>query len=349
MKNPLNALTATRAIAALVVVVHHYGYKVFPFNQAGGFFRNGHLAVSYFFVLSGFIMYAVYGNREIDASIFLKRRLARIYPVYLLASLFMVLSLLVLHATGNGGGALMNKDAVIGELLGVFFLQTFIPRYALTLNFPAWSLSVEMFFYLMFPMLAVLLRRNLNWFLGLAITLFTGAMLTQLLLITPAAANSWIENALSFHPFIHLNQFLIGMLGGYCYRNGRIWRDDGWGRALPVVFFALIILVTIYKPEGLLMHTGLMAPLFVLLIMSIAQGGPYLLRGRWLVFLGEISYGVYILQVPVHSAAMFVNSRWLGIGDAPFFYCYVVALIGIAWLCYYLVERPVRRWLVGEK
>ena len=98
---PINSLTATRGFAALLVVVFHYGCTVFPFNQAEHFFRNGNLAVNYFFVLSGFVMYSAYSQRQITYGYFIRRRFARIYPAYLLAVLLAVVPVLVNWPAGR--------------------------------------------------------------------------------------------------------------------------------------------------------------------------------------------------------------------------------------------------------
>jgi peptidoglycan/LPS O-acetylase OafA/YrhL len=86
----LDQLTFTRFIAAISIVVFHYGRNVFPFDMDGikFLFRQANVGVSYFFILSGFIMVIAYGNRgKIEYVDYLKRRFARIYPVYFLAIL----------------------------------------------------------------------------------------------------------------------------------------------------------------------------------------------------------------------------------------------------------------------
>src|ERR1700754_1373119 len=86
----LNQLTFTRFLAALAIVVYHAKASVWPFNMAGLYsvFSKANSGVSYFFILSGFVMIIAYGSREqdrIDAREYYVNRLARIYPVYLLA------------------------------------------------------------------------------------------------------------------------------------------------------------------------------------------------------------------------------------------------------------------------
>src|SRR5436190_9360336 len=93
MKPQINALTATRAFAAIMVFIHHYGYNLFPFSLCEKLFHSGNIAVSYFFVLSGFVLYISYREKDISYLDYLKRRVARIAPVYWLAlALFVMFS-----------------------------------------------------------------------------------------------------------------------------------------------------------------------------------------------------------------------------------------------------------------
>ena len=140
MKYRVNALTATRAVAALMVVIHHFGGSVFPFNKLPAIFRNGNIAVSYFFVLSGFVLFISYYRQQPAYGNYIKRRIGRIVPVYLLALLLSIsLAFGFDHYTLSGESV---KQVVFSTLL----LQAFIPSYPLTLNGPGWTISVEMFF-----------------------------------------------------------------------------------------------------------------------------------------------------------------------------------------------------------
>lgn len=84
----IEQLTFTRFIAAIAIVIFHFGKESYLFNSdyVSFIFRQAHLGVSYFFILSGFVMIIAYGNKKnINFIEYIKNRLARIYPVYLLA------------------------------------------------------------------------------------------------------------------------------------------------------------------------------------------------------------------------------------------------------------------------
>jgi peptidoglycan/LPS O-acetylase OafA/YrhL len=145
-------LNALRFLAAILVVVFHFGRWSQPFNTSlSGYSMTMNLAVSFFFVLSGFIMVIIYKNLKTFSWSglwsFYKKRARRIFPLYIIALILVsVECFLIKNVTPQGFSLKYFFE-------NLFFLQSWIPKDALTLNFPGWSLSVEMFFYLLFPFL----------------------------------------------------------------------------------------------------------------------------------------------------------------------------------------------------
>ena len=140
----IEQLTFTRFIAAIAIVIYHFGKycSIFNNDSVNEIFRNSNLAVSYFFTLSGFVMIIAYSRRgKIKWIDYYKNRFARIYPVYLLAIIAMVIS------TKIGS---VNLDDLA---YNIFMIQSWIPEKALSINYAGWSLSVELFFYMLFPFL----------------------------------------------------------------------------------------------------------------------------------------------------------------------------------------------------
>ena len=102
------------------------------------------MGVSYFFILSGFVMVIAYKDKvKIEYGDYIKRRFARIYPVYGLAILILLAYWLALKKPIDYKGLFLNLT----------LLQSWIPGYALSFNGTGWSLAVEMFFYFTFPFL----------------------------------------------------------------------------------------------------------------------------------------------------------------------------------------------------
>ena len=121
---------------------------------------HGFIAVSFFFVLSGFVLTYSYsgsdGRMRGTRSAFYLARFARIYPAYLLAAIAAIpLFFLALRQVHTLAGTLMRVAA--GGTLVAALVQSWLPRTANYLNSPAWSLSVEAFFYLLFPLILPLI------------------------------------------------------------------------------------------------------------------------------------------------------------------------------------------------
>lgn len=335
MKFKVNSLTSTRAFAAILVVIHHFGRDVFPFKKFPGFFSNGNLAVSYFFVLSGFVLYNVYAYKDISYKDFIVKRIARIAPVYYLALLLFISLPILLHQLPAG----FTKQLCFH----ILFLQAYIPGYALTLNGPAWTLSAEMFFYLLFPVLLLFQQKNKKTFILSLITLF----------ICSQAIHLWYANhkyllsddnidLVYFNPLIHINQFMIGMMGAAIYNDTK---HKAHYRFMPVLWMLILYVLVAFRPENLSYQTGLIAPVFMLFIISIAKNDPPVLNIKPLVLLGEISYGIYILQAPVFSCLDHINSKYFQLRWGYFFYTALLLLILISLLSYYLIEMPLRKWM----
>lgn len=337
MKVRIDALTSTRAFAALVVFVFHFGRYVEPLRRALWFFNNGNIAVSYFFVLSGFVLYIAHDKEELRYGSFMKKRLARIAPVYLLALvMYMCVSFFV-----KGGS--VTGDTYKQLAASALFVQAYIPQYALQLNSPAWSLSVEMFFYLLFPFFLFFIRKDSKLFLIFAVVLF---VVTQAVFFTFFGRNAGDQVNWCFfmyNPVMHLSQFLLGMAGGHFFM-GRAARTH---YLVPLsLFFVMVVLLT-FRPPWLYYDVGLLAPLFLAFIVSVAFSSPAFLRIRPLVFLGEISYGIYILQMPVWDFSNWLNDKYWKIPEQPFFFIALSFLILFAALVYYLFEKPTRKLILS--
>ncbi len=136
-------LTVTRFFAALTIIFFRFGRSIYPLNQIGPFIFAGPVWVTFFFVLSGFVMTIAYP--QVETFGYWKARLARIYPMYVLA---LLLFLIITTAT-NGW---WDWHSVV---LHLDLLQAWVPAEALGLNSPAWAVSVEAFLYICFPLLTM--------------------------------------------------------------------------------------------------------------------------------------------------------------------------------------------------
>jgi len=204
----IEQLTFTRFIAAISIVIFHYGSGSFLFNNeyVSFIFKKAYVGVSYFFVLSGFVMIIAYGNRKkIKFIEYLKNRLARIYPVYFLAILLILCV------------KLFKNINYYNLFLNLFMIQSWVPEKALTLNIPGWTLSIELFFYVSFPFLFnhFYSKKNLNS-LAIWIILFwaTSQIFCHLMINGSIKLSYYSIKDIQYFPLMHFNEFLIGNLTG---------------------------------------------------------------------------------------------------------------------------------------
>ena len=162
-------------------------------------------------------------------------------------------------------------------------------------------------------------------------------------------ANDAIHHALMYHPLVYWPVFLMGMLTFRCLDSipgNRIVSPLHMG-ALSVMAMGLIALLSYWADEywNYSIHVGMLAPLYGALIYSLREPRNWiarLLSVRWLHYLGEASYSVYILQLPVYGL-------WLYAGLVPasegwLFYLYLTSLLAVSSMLFRWFETPLRRW-----
>jgi peptidoglycan/LPS O-acetylase OafA/YrhL len=352
----LDQLTFTRFLAALSVVFFHYGEKVFPasIDWINPVVTAGPIAVSYFFVLSGFIMAIAYykpNNPSLGFSStrYWLARFARIYPVYFLALLMMIL------AKKQGQG---SDITAIG--LSVSMLQAWIPSYPLMLNAPGWSLSVEAFFYLLFPLLIFWVKQDSlkNLVMVSSILWIATQFLHMLLLNSPDYEPfSKLHDVIFYNPLLHLSTFLIGLSAGVALKQGKLnyWAETSVNNKALLISLAMIVLLLIIREPFIHLTSwrvdytnGLIAPLFLTFIVLLSLNKSSLtqhLQHKGLLLLGEASFSLYILQKPVHGIYEKMVGHWLNIDSDIYFYGFVIVLTLLAVISFKYFETPLRHFI----
>ncbi|MEO6327606.1 MAG: acyltransferase [Ginsengibacter sp.] len=335
----LPQLTFTRFIAAICIVIFHFKATAFPFNMysVDNFVKYFNVSVSYFFALSGFIL-VISGSDKINYKKFYINRFARIYPLYLFA---LLLTLLLIY------NARTPKDTLSFDkiFLSAFLIQSWFKKYALVYNFPAWSLSAEAFFYLIFP-IVIFYFRNISLKTEIMIVGTFWVIMQTIVIVMLSNGNDYI----TAHPIFHLSTFLSGVTAGKLFR-------DNWyllKRKLNKLGFILLILIVglmflIYSKNVFFSawySNGLLAPVFILFIYIVALGENKiftLLKSKPLQYLGEISYGIYILQIPVAIAVYGIVDRTVKLSPTSTFYFYVLILIITSAITHECIEKPFRK------
>ncbi|MBO0592581.1 acyltransferase [Cellulophaga sp. E16_2] len=340
----LDQLTFSRFIAAIAVVIYHYGLEVYPFNLTPiqHLFQQGNIAVSYFFMLSGFIMIIAYHHyKEIDFLAYIKKRFARIYPVYFLALIFVLAFKIYYH-----------KESELGNLfLNLTMLQSWIPGKALSFNYPAWSLAVEFFFYALFPYVFNTYYSKIS-FKKLIIPIVSIFSISQLLFHWGIYSEYYEGYPSKFHDFLfyfppmHLAEFLIGNLAGLYFI--KVFLNKRKNYDLVIMLLLCLVPLAIYYNSTLNFHNGLLAILFIPLILLISANTGFITtfsKYKPLVFLGEISYGIYILQSPIFAwTKAFLKDNQIT-NETSKFYIATLVLILCSALCFIYIETPLRKIL----
>jgi peptidoglycan/LPS O-acetylase OafA/YrhL len=349
-RRQIRALTGIRFFAALdVVLFHTSGWADWSGGVLRGIVSSGYVAVSLFFVLSGFILAYTYGQRGIERREFYVARFARIYPVYALGLVLAAPFFVRDHVRAHALGSMLGRGAAVTTLL-----QAHVPSWALAWNPPAWSLSVEAFFYLLFPwLLPPLLQCSRTTARVIAIAAWLGSMgLIGAYLAwsgdapTYASEGTWLD-AVRYGPIARVPELVVGIVLG---------RELLEGARLPEIAGGLSVMATLgalalapWLPY-LLIHNGLFVPLFALVILSLATHEGRLARALGsapLVALGDASYALYILHVPFF---MIVRSTTKALAPAlietgTFRALYVVLAVVLSLVTFRAVEVPLRSLL----
>ena len=338
----LDSLTGLRFFAALAVfAVHLEGAFYFrsPYPAAIHAFIQGPTGVSFFFVLSGFVL--AWSHRAGDtASAFVRRRLARIGPLHVVTWGIMGVILVALASRPSAGPAAAS----------LALLTPWVPSYSahLVMNIPSWSLGCELFFYLVFPVLyprlaATSWRRR--WMVvgaGLAVVLLLAA------LCAPAAEGSTRLWLLYYFPPTRLIEFVIGIVLALELLDGRLPRIPlTVAGTLAVGAFA----AAGWVPSSWRQVAVTLVP-FAVLIVAAAQadvaGSPSLLRRRPVVMLGVWSFAFYMVHWPVLTVVAHLDTRELGVRSALAVGVGSLLLTtGASGVLHRLVERPLEAWLRG--
>lgn len=356
MRPNIPSLTSLRFFAALFVVIFHV--KVSDIERSYSFFPEGvssfgYEAVTFFFVLSGFILTYVHIGAEssiqhlnVSTRSFLVSRLARILPAYFFA--------LAIAAPlfARGYFATESPDAMLyfsGLILVPLLLQSWYPPASLLWNAPAWSLSVELFFYAAYPVLIYAFRRSSNarfLFASLAAVLVVGVLRQSL------GTHSW-QHFWAYFPIINFPQFVFGVALGRLFvfeeRCSPFKSEWMLGGAL-----LLLLPIVAFKPELMwLANTGFLAVVFGLLIFGAAgANGPIsrILSNNALVLLGEASYALYITHYPILIWWRLVTRKYLQVELSPTvdFVGYLALVICLSIFTFLYIERPMRRYIVTK-
>ncbi|WP_404334211.1 acyltransferase family protein [Sphingomonas sp. MMS12-HWE2-04] len=344
MTRELRALTSARGVAAWLVVLYHIRGSIAGLPDAAlALFGKGYLAVDFFFLLSGFVIWLRYaepmrrdGLRAVPS--FLQRRVARIWPLHAFLLVGALALALLLRATGRAAEQFPLAELPLHALL----LQNWGFTHALAWNDPAWSISCELGAYLLFPLLAL----TIDW--RRVPTAAVVAAIVALLALLHSVFAAHAAPGLGYDiPRLGLIRCIFEFAAGTAI--GALWRRWDTAPRRPALVAALTALAALLAwaagaPETLAVPAAFAALLLALALTAGRRGNP--LEGKLLHSLGEISYATYLSHYLLWIAFKLVFVRNAVIGW-PLVGLYLALVLATSVALYRWIERPAQKWLNG--
>ena len=344
----LPALDGLRAVSVILIFIFHLwqqtwiSYKLrltdtFWLFNFEPFQRYGYVVLDAFFMLSGFCMFypvarAMFGEcKEENVITFYRKRARRILPSYLLILLIIFLL--------PEAGQVVSADMPFIEkakhyLMHIFFVHNFSSDTVMSIVPTAWTMAIEVQFYLIFPLLKLLFKKNVYLtFFGMAAV----GVITRLILLSYADIDQFAQaNTLGYFDI-----FAIGMLASYILVMMRHKNIDWTKLRIPMTVLALVCLVGAYQFMVFMGRTnlgenidssayvrfcwrfipGIFFAVFVIAATySVKFFGKTICGNKFFVFISGISYNFYLVQqnvniflkkvgVPYTTASPVMNDR----------------------------------------
>jgi exopolysaccharide production protein ExoZ len=296
------SLQYLRAVAALMVVYFHMHWGIKSICDLGA------LGVDIFFVISGFIVWHTTTNRSTTPLEFIKRRLARIVPLYWIATITMF----VMPAISGtiAAGTRIDFPHLLSSLFFVPWPYPAGPENFYPVYVPGWTINYEMFFYLIFGLLLAIGNRTAR-LIGLASALVVPVALG--VVFSPSGGVRFYTSAL-------LLQFLLGVLVAAWFPTGLKVRSI---MAMGIIAIGAIGLVvaTVYQGTLSALGRGTAAALIVLGLVSW-EGTGKLPRNEFFLKMGDASYAIYLTHL------------------------FALGAVGVVWTRLSLHESRVGYWLL---
>ena len=366
----LDALDGLRGLSALFVALFHF--DALHSLYWAGWLRHLYPVLTFFFLVSGFVMAMTYGHQIHDlrsSAAFAVRRAGRLWPVHLFALVTLVLLELIRALLGyfgvsrSGSSAFTGHFSLFSLVENVFLIQSWALYKPFSWNGPAWTMSTELIAYLLFVTL-ILAVGQLQWRIA-------GAFL---LAAVGSAGYAWETELWKNLEGISIAWCIEGFFFGYVlYYAWRRWpiRSRSLGSVVEIgAFVAWAAIVHMGGPGWTWL---ILLSLMAALIYAVASERGVLsqvLRARSLVWLGQISLPIYLLHIPILVAlngALRIIERTLGplyspnsVPNRPFVIdfghvwmadlltlAYFATVIGLSALTHYYIEAPSRDFFGG--
>jgi peptidoglycan/LPS O-acetylase OafA/YrhL len=340
----IQALTGLRAFLAIWVVTRHLfhafdGGPFFDLGMSVPLFDKGYLGVDGFFILSGFILAYNYANdangRAFSYRDFITARFARVYPVHFVC-LFAAAAMILFkehhlhkHIIGT------DQTTWLGFVQNLFLVNSWSLKTITGWNDVAWSVSAEWFAYVFFPLFIMLAPARNRLFASIALLLPIAAL-------GVAELNAADHLSLPGGLMRLVPEFYAGVLLCRLRRMGSF-------ADLPMftgIFAIALVLGGVFVGIDSLSVVGLGVLVFALSSRTEWLARPLSLG--WVVYMGEVSYCLYMVQRFPLEALSYARKNFHVVGALPMpvqMLVFFTALILCAMALHHVIENPVRRWL----
>ncbi|NIF41819.1 acyltransferase [Burkholderia sp. Tr-862] len=353
----LHELDSLRALAAIGVIAWHYTnhFHASPFpSLMAPFYGHGLLLVDFFFVLSGFVLARTYWNdkRSPNFSSNLRDRIARLYPLhFVMLCLVAVMQWALVHRLSSPPFTYIYNDKREFVLNLLLLNRTGLER-GFSFNAPSWSISAEFVVNIAF-LAAISTRKRLS-----AILVGTGFVV--------ALAAIFRNGLISDTTLFGIDNDIFRATFGFCIGVALLRINDVFDKiSIPKPVYDLLAVAStacfLYYCASSRFSSGLDIVVtlvcFPTLIVGSMRGTVVnkVLKLAPLVFLGSISYSIYLVHFPMQLAVHILgvaSGHELPYSSRSFFVAFFVATIALSWLTYRTIELPgknILRTLMGHR
>ena len=346
----LNSLTSLRFFFAFVVFLSHLTFvktDLAWYNYLkNNVFFEGYLGVGFFFILSGFVLALNYEKKVIDNPNFDKKkfyiaRIARIYPLHALTFCVMLPFVII-----NVWQGYFHWDIAGANL---FLLQSYIPvkDFYFSINNVSWSISTELFFYLMFPFYVIWLHKfpKLKYILLLIIPIIIFAE-------PYFRTNMKLEKAIFYiNPIVRSFDFILGIITCQIYKKIKDTPINFSKGTLIEIAAITVLAIFFYFHNDVerAFRYGIYywIPMVGIVLIFALQKGLFskILQHKTLVYLGEISFAFYM----IHMIVIKYGNQYLPkINDFQKIGIYFIIALILSALTFEYFEKPVAKWIKNK-
>lgn len=362
-KKEIKSLTSLRGIAALMVMFFHFRVLMYPselmHDNFPNIINNGFLFVDFFFILSGFIMFYVYENffnSNNDIIKYFCGRAARLLPAMIICVIIWLIINIIVYL--NEGDSIFLEygfiKIIVTIVVNLLFLQEWILGYNLITG-PSWSVSIEVFFYLIFPFVYIRLFKIIgnNFFL----LSFVGFLSCVLILYIVSQSDEnfnyfGLPRVQAHHVLQCLGSFTLGACLYHTKKFINLRSEFILSFFQIILLFMILYLFHISRAGSL---NVILMGFFIFLVSNDKGIVAKILTNNFLILLGNLSYGIYlfhtIIQIFAEKSGFFYLDPILGnyfITNYGLFKFITLSIITVifSYFAYFFVEIRLRNFLI---